>query len=403
MLALLCSAMYTLQSSSPFVCSTEPSIASSALPLSISRVMSASIPSSAAPKGIRSRPKDRLDSIYNFFKDKLHIQQLSFWENGRLNVELGEEVGTSDGPSRLDSIIASGDSTKHRSLTGIDTRAQSTNSHSLASKTLRTRIRTAVYKRTASSTVDYVTPTPSHKSFLKHWSYKKSSIAAAVIFIVITTVAFLALTVLLIRRFRQSWKRYKKAKRDFANSKYAAISPLDDNIANYSFGSTPKIRRSRERSVGGKSRPTTKAYVPEEATRLEAVTRALCAHADDVPVSPLGSFAAPKQSEARLPQPFIPERPSESKVPAAPWRAGFVPKQVVVVSPLNRMVSGKAAEIGWQSSLRTIDELRLPKSEAGSQRPHQKARREVRNPTPSTDQPFQLPSIERSTSPLFEF
>jgi hypothetical protein len=216
-------------------------------------------------------------------------------------------------------------------------------------------------------------------------------------------VAFLALTILLIRRLRQSWKRYKKGKRDFANSKYAAISPLDDNIANYSFGSTPKIRRSRELSILDKSRPTTKTYVAEEATRLEAVTRALCAHADAVPVSPLGSFAAPKQSEARLPQASMPERPCKSELPAEPWRAGFVPKQVVVVSPLNRMVSGKAAEIGWQSSLRTIDELSLPKPEAGPQSPHRKARREVRNPTPSTDQPFRLPSIERSTSPLFEF
>ncbi|GAQ10935.1 hypothetical protein ALT_8256 [Aspergillus lentulus] len=395
--------MYTLQSSSPFVCSPEPSIASSALLRSLSRGVSASIPSSTAPKGIRSWPKDRWDSIYNFFKDKLHIQQLGLREDDRLKVELSDEVDISDDAKRLDFTIASVESTKHRSLAGMETRAESTKLHRLASKTHGTRMPPAVYKRTASSTVDSVTPTPSHKSFLKHWSYKKSSIAAAVIFIVITTVAFIALSVLLFRRLRRSWKQYKKGKRDFANSKYAAISPLDDNIANYSFGSTPKIRRSRELSISDKSRPITKTYVAEEATRLEAVTRALCAHADAVPVSPLGSFAAPKQSEASLPQASMPERPGKSELPAEPWRAGFVPKQVVVVSPLNRMVSGKAAEIGWQSSLRTIDELSLPKPEAGPPRPHRKARREVRNSTPSTDQPFRLPSIERSTSPLFEF
>jgi hypothetical protein len=45
----------------------------------------------------------------------------------------------------------------------------------------------------------------------------------------------------------------------------------------------------------------------------------------------------------------------------------------------------------------------LPEPQARPQRPHRKARREVRNQTPSTDQLFRLPSIERSTSPLFEF
>ncbi|KAF7180100.1 hypothetical protein CNMCM7691_009266 [Aspergillus felis] len=394
--------MYTLQSSSPFVCSPEPSIASSALLPSLSKVVSASIPSPTPPKGIRSLPQDRWDSIYNFFKDKLHIQPLALRGDDRF--ELSDEVDTSDDSTRLYFTIGLGGSPKHQSSIGMETRAESTKSHRLASKkTQCTCTPTAVYKRTVSSTADSVTPTPSHKSFLPHWSYKKSSIAAAVVFIVITTVAFIALTVLLIRRLRQSWKRYKKRKRDYANSKYAAISPLDDNIATYSFGSTPKTRRSRELSISDKTRPTAKTYVAEEATRLEAVTRALCANADAMPVSPLGSFAAPKQSEARLPQASVSERPGKSELPTDPWRAGFVPKQVVVVSPLNRMVSGKAAEIGWQSSLRTIDELSLPEPQAGPQRPHRNARREVGNQTPSTDQLFRLPSIERSTSPLFEF
>ncbi|RHZ62188.1 hypothetical protein CDV55_102988 [Aspergillus turcosus] len=430
-LALLSSATYTLQSGPLLnVRTPEPSIDSSTSLPSLSRAVSASVPLSTAPKGIRSWPKDRWESIYNFFKDKLHVQRLSLREDDRLNVELSDQVDTSDGISRLDITLASGDSTERQSSIGMETRAGPTKLHRLAlRKTHRTCTPTAIHKRTASSTADSVTPTPSHKSYIPHWSYKKHSIAAAIVFVVIAAVAFIALTILLIRRLRQSWKRYKKRKRDYVNSKYFAISPLDDNIASYSIG-TPKIRRSRELSIPGKSRSTTKTYVAEEAKSLGAVTRAICANTDAMPVSPLDSIAAPRQSEAKLPRASVSERLGKPELATEPWRAGSVPKQVVIVSPLNRMVSGKAAEIGWQSSLRTIDEVSVPEPEAGpqrplgkvrredgnqtpstdqlsrltgSQRPLGKARREAGNQTPSTDRLYRLPSIERSTSPLFEF
>ncbi|KAF7162190.1 hypothetical protein CNMCM6106_009184 [Aspergillus hiratsukae] len=457
-LALLSGATYTLQSGPPLdLCSPEPSIDSSASLPSQSIAVSASVRLSTAPKGIRSWPKDKWESIYNFFKDKLHVQRLSLREDDRLNVELSDQVDTSDGINRLDITVASVDSTEHQSSIAMETRAGPTKLHRLASRrSHRTCTPTAVHKRTASSTADSVTPTPSPKSYIPHWSYKKHSIAAAIVFVVIAAVAFIALTILLIRRLRQSWKRYKKRKRDYVNSKYFAISPLDDNIASYSIG-TPKIKRSRELSLSRKSRSTTKPYVAEEATSLGAVARAICANPDAMPVSPLDSVAAPKQSEARLSRASVTERLGKPELPTEPWRAGLVPKQVVIVSPLNRMVSGKAAEIGWQSSLRTIDEVSVPEPEAGPQRPIGKIRREDGNQTPSPDQPsrltgpqralgkvrredgnqtpsedrlsrltgsrkphgkaacenvnqtpstdllYRLPSIERSTSPLFEF
>jgi hypothetical protein len=459
-LALLSSATYSLQSA-PFldVRSPEPSIDSSQSLPSLSRAVPASVPLSTSPKGIRSWPKDRWESIYNFFKDKLHVQRLSHREDDRLNVELSDQVDTSEGINRLDITVASVDSTEHQSSVGMETRAGPITWQRLASKKAhRTFTPTAVHKRTASSTAYSVTPTPTPppKSYIPHWSYKKHSIAAAIVFVVIAAVAFIALTILLIRRLRQSWKRYRKRKRDYVNSKYYAISPLDDNIASYGIG-TPKIRRSRELSIPRRSRSITKTYVAEEATSLAAVARAICANPDAMPVSPLDSVAAPKQSEARLSRSSVTERLAKPELPTEPWRAGLVPKQVVIVSPLNRMVSGKAAEIGWQSSLRTIDEVSVPEPEAGPQRPPGEARREDGNQTPSTDQrspltgsrkpygkvgrengkqtpstdhpsgltgpqrphgkagrgsvnqtpstdlAYRLPSIERSTSPLFEF
>ncbi|RHZ48095.1 uncharacterized protein CDV56_104077 [Aspergillus thermomutatus] len=396
--------MYTLQSGPSLdLCSPDPSITSSALLPSLSRVVSASVPLSTAPKGIRSWPKDRWESIYNFLKDKLHVQRLSLRKGDRLNVELSDEADTSDNINRLDITIASVDSTKGQSSIGMETRAGPTKLHRLASKkTPRTYTPTAAYVKTASSTVD-PTPTPSHKSLLPHWSYRKSSIAAAVSIVSITAVALIALTILLIRRLRQSWKRYKKRKRDYANSKYSAISPLDDNIGTYSFD-TPRTRLGRESSKFGLSRSTTMPYVAEEATSLGAVTRAICANTNAMPVSPLDSVAAVKQSEVRLPHVSVPERPKESELLTEPWRAGFVPKQVVIVAPpLSRMVSASTAEIGRQSSLRTIDELSLPESETGPQSPHKKARPKDGNQTPSTDELFRLPSIQRVTSPIFEF
>ena len=57
-------------------------------------------------------------------------------------------------------------------------------------------------------------PPAPRKSLIPHWSDRKSSIAAATVFSVVTAAAFTFIIVIFIRRLRGSWKRHKRAREE---------------------------------------------------------------------------------------------------------------------------------------------------------------------------------------------
>ncbi|EAW07846.1 uncharacterized protein ACLA_025630 [Aspergillus clavatus NRRL 1] len=295
------------------------------------------------------------------------------------------------------------DSTKSEVPTRTNIRASKPTLSSLARrKDPRVRSLTAIPSTSASPTMESLAPTPSHKSFLPHWSYKKSSIAAATVITVIAAVGLVVLIVLLIRRLRQSWKRYRKRKREYVKSKYYAISPLDDNIGAYTFA-TPESRMSRETLMFGRSRSNSMTYVVEEAIDKGAVTRVICASKNALLASPLDFISASGRSEVDQ------EDVSGPDILKEPGRAGFVPRRVVIISPsLSPVESITACEVGRKSWSRPNEQVALRELQKIPPSPV-KQQKEVRpassSKTPDTDMNnlFRLPSIERSTSPLFSF
>ncbi|KAF7585847.1 hypothetical protein BBP40_009969, partial [Aspergillus hancockii] len=59
-------------------------------------------------------------------------------------------------------------------------------------------------------------PTPSNNNLIPHWSYEKSSLAAAYTFTALAILALLFLTFLTIRKIRLSWQRHKLEHHDYS-------------------------------------------------------------------------------------------------------------------------------------------------------------------------------------------
>lgn len=81
----------------------------------------------------------------------------------------------------------------------------------------------------ANITITTQTPTSTPKSLIPHWSYKKSSIAAASIFSSIALAAFIFLLVMYIRRLKRARRQKKLERQKRIGSSYSSIPLTEDH------------------------------------------------------------------------------------------------------------------------------------------------------------------------------
>ncbi|OOG01102.1 hypothetical protein ASPCADRAFT_511914 [Aspergillus carbonarius ITEM 5010] len=234
-----------------------------------------------------------------------------------------------------------------------------------------------------------------NRNWIPHWSYKKSSIAAACIFTAITAMAFVFLAILSIRKIKRSWERHKRERLNYASSRYSALCLLEDG---HKMDSTGSKQSSRASLMFSRSRSPSSTYVVEQegtsVTRVFRASKNVSTLALDLSPSHLGDGSSTPQLSS------IPERPVSALRPSRNERHGSKAKSIVVVPPPLKPVASFSVKPMTHRPEPAESFERTPlraDSEAGD--------------TPSNNKResfgasslFKLPTIQRTMSPLFSF
>ncbi|PWY83214.1 hypothetical protein BO94DRAFT_557864 [Aspergillus sclerotioniger CBS 115572] len=234
-----------------------------------------------------------------------------------------------------------------------------------------------------------------NRNWIPHWSYKKSSIAAACIFTAITVMAFIFLAILSIRKIKRSWERHKRERLNYASSRYSTLCLLEDG---HKMESTGSKQSSRESLMFSRNRSPSSTYVVEQegtsVTRVYRASKNVSTLALDLPSSHLGDGSSTPQLSS------IPERPVNALRPSRHERHGSKAKSIVVVpSPLKPVASFSVKPMTHRSEpAESFERTPLrPDSEAGDTPSNNKRESFGANSL------FKLPAIQRTMSPLFSF
>ncbi|UDD63178.1 hypothetical protein AFCA_010453 [Aspergillus flavus] len=105
-------------------------------------------------------------------------------------------------------------------------------------------------------------PTTTHNNLVPHWSYEKSSLAAACVFSGITVLGIIFLSVLTVRKIRRSWKRHKREKQDYAAFKNRIEVNKNNRDLNACF--ITESKSSRESMMYSRDNSPSGGYVVEQ-------------------------------------------------------------------------------------------------------------------------------------------
>ncbi|KAH8425810.1 uncharacterized protein LDX57_003554 [Aspergillus melleus] len=252
------------------------------------------------------------------------------------------------------------------------------------------------------------TPTKAHISLVPHWSYEKNSIAVAIVISVVTVIAFTTLVILLVQKIRRSWKRHKSEKKDYAGSRYR-VYYLNDSAENGGL----EHKFSREPVMFSKDDPTAREYLVEQDG--DKITRVYHAGNNDSSRT-FDSLGKPQEPQQQQQPPAPPVQiPQETAVstattvdPAQPvpevqpdkpltvrGRSGSIPKPIVVVPPpLKHASSLKATPVTQPPDPLPERPSFIPKSRS-------EARRSLIKLATDPGSLFRLPSIKKTTSPIY--
>lgn len=251
-----------------------------------------------------------------------------------------------------------------------------------------------------------------HKTLVPHWSYEKNSIAVAIVISVVTVIAFVTLSILFVQKVRRSWRRHKNDRNDYASSRYRVYYTNDSTEKGL------KGKYSRESVMFGKddSNDSTRQeyFVEQDGDKITRVYREGkndSTRTFDSVVSPQIQQHQQPEPESYAPQetpvsasntvdkadPVSPVSGVQSEIPiTVRARSGSFPKPVVVVPPpLKQISSLKAATI--TQPLDPLPEKRasfIPKSRS-------EARRSLIKLATDPGLLFRLPSIKKTTSPIY--
>ena len=267
----------------------------------------------------------------------------------------------------------------------------------------------AIISNTPSNiTITTPSPTRPRKSLIPHWSFKKSSIAAAVIFSTIAFAAFIFLFVMYIRRLRRAWNKRKLERQKRSGSSYSSI-PLSED----SFPMDPKPvsegKSDRQPFMFRGNRTPSMAYVFDEdkestmnppsgmnsssavtLDKMEGISQA-SSDRDKAFLAPVNLATLDRQYDPHL---------------LSSQRRGSLAKSIVVVpSPLNQV-----APLSARTSSVIYEQVALHNPHVT---PHASSRQAV-DPRKSQESAGSstsgdsnnlklLPSIQKSSSPIFRF
>ncbi|RAL00353.1 uncharacterized protein BO80DRAFT_494229 [Aspergillus ibericus CBS 121593] len=238
-------------------------------------------------------------------------------------------------------------------------------------------------------------PKSTTRNWIPHWSYEKSSIAAACIFTAITVMAFIFLTILSVKKIRRSWERHKRERRDYATSRYSTLSLLEDG---HKMESTSSKQTSRETLMFRRSRSPSSTYVVEQegasVTRVYRASKSASTLALDLPGPSLGD------ETPTSPLKSIPERPVSAIRPSRHERHGSKARSIVVVpSPLKPVASFSVNPMTHRSEpAESFERTPLSLDNEAGDNPSNRKRESF-----GASSLFKLPAIQRTISPLFSF
>ncbi|CAK39849.1 hypothetical protein M747DRAFT_361820 [Aspergillus niger ATCC 13496] len=235
-------------------------------------------------------------------------------------------------------------------------------------------------------------PENMNRNWIPHWSYQKSSIAAACIFTAVTVMALTFLAILSIKKAKRSWERHKREKRYYTNSGYSALSLLEEG---HEMTSTSSKQLSRETLMFSKSRsPSSPLFVEQDGpsvTRVYQASKSVSTITLDSPSSTLGHAGSTTELNA------IPERPASALKRSRQERHGSKARSVVVVPSPLRAFSVKPM-IHHTDPFRSLERTPLNVEHEGGSVPSSSKRDSA-----GGNSLFKLPAIQRTMSPLFSF
>lgn len=260
-----------------------------------------------------------------------------------------------------------------------------------------------------SSNITYTTqsPTSTPKSLIPHWSYKKSSIAAASIFTSIALAALIFLIVVYIRRLKRVWRRRKLERQKRIASVYSSIPLTEDPNPTHS---DPKIftesksdrdslifsnrSRSHSPSMGFKfdddRTPTPRSYRMNTTGRPVALeqmeSRSSSNRAQSV-LAPVNLATLDREYDPHL---------------LSSQRRESLAKPIVVVRPsLNPIVPMSASTASMSDDRVALHNPHVAPKTAQNQRRSTESGGSSKSA--ESNRLTLLPSIQRSSSPIFRF
>ncbi|THD00012.1 hypothetical protein EYZ11_000464 [Aspergillus tanneri] len=220
-----------------------------------------------------------------------------------------------------------------------------------------------------------------HKSLVPHWSYEKNSIAVAIAISVVAVLGLITLVTLFVQKVRRSWGRRQEEKIDYADPRFRAFHASGD-----AENGMCERKLSRESVMFSKGNSAPKEYVVEQ--QGDRITRVVCAGKKDAPKA-LDSVDKPSQQQESSVEPPSSELPVKNDHDDSTSQPN-----VVVPPPLKHASSLKATPTTqqWDSN---------PEKPSASRRPAGEARRSIIKLASAPGSLFRLPSIKRTTSPIF--
>ncbi|XRM41505.1 hypothetical protein ABZX51_004767 [Aspergillus tubingensis] len=231
-----------------------------------------------------------------------------------------------------------------------------------------------------------------NRNWIPHWSYQKSSIAAACIFTAVTVMALTFLAILSIKKAKRSWERHKREKQDYANSGYSALTLLEEG---HKMTATSSKQISRETLMFSRSRSPSSTYLIEQdgpsVTRVYHTSKSVSTITLDSPSSTLGDAGSTTELNA------IPERPASALKRSRHERHGSKARSIVVVPSPLRAFSVKPM-IHHTDPAYALERTSLNVEHEGGDVPSSSKRDSA-----GGNSLFKLPAIQRTMSPLFSF
>ncbi|PYH64757.1 uncharacterized protein BO88DRAFT_152297 [Aspergillus vadensis CBS 113365] len=231
-----------------------------------------------------------------------------------------------------------------------------------------------------------------NRNWIPHWSYQKSSLAAACIFTAVTVMALTFLAILSIKKAKRSWGRHKRENQDYSNSGYSALSLLEEG---HKMTATSSKQISRETLMFSRSRSPSSTYLIEQdgpsVTRVYHTSKSVSTITLDSPSSTLGDAGSTTELNA------IPERPASALKRSRNERHGSKARSIVVVPSPLRAFSVKPM-IHHTDPAYGLERTSLNVEHEGGNVPSNSKRDSA-----GGNSLFKLPAIQRTMSPLFSF